>query len=316
MPTGMNTLNSAALIRGQVFSQQLKEQLQDDLIMTKYVEWLPDFPDGDVFTLPSIGSDLPVRTVVEDTDIVFDAIDTGEFNFSITEYLASATYVTKKNLQDSFYMNKVQSTFVPSQRRSIMKRVEGDIMNLQRQQIAGSPNLINGQPHRIMGTGAGGTLSPRDFARAKLSLNKANVPLTNLVAIVDGSQGFVLETDANFINFSNNPQWEGIVADGLTTGMRFLKNIYGFDVYESNYTDTNVIESIGGVAATAENSVAMFFSAASGIMPFMGAWRQMPEVDSGWNMHKQREEHITTARYGLKLSRPENLVSVITNTAV
>jgi hypothetical protein len=46
----------------------------------------------------------------------------------------------------------------------------------------------------------------------------------------------------------------------------------------------------------------------------MGAMRQMPKVDGGYNYNKQREEYVTTARYGLKVYRPENLVCVLTDT--
>jgi len=316
MPTGMNTRNSAALIRGQLWSSQLKEQITDDLMATSYVKWLDEFPDGNSFTIPSIGNNLPVRDYQEDTDVVFDALDTGEFNFSITEYLSAGTYITKKALQDGYYMNQLQASFTPVQRRVIMERVESDIFGLQGQQVVGTANLINGHAHRLVGTGAGGNLSVTDFSRAKLSLKKARMPMSNLVAIVDPSVAFVLENDPNFINFSNNPKWEGIVAEGLTTGMRFIKNVFGFDVYESNYLSQDVVETINGVVAPAQNAVSMFFSAEQSVLPFVGAWRQMPEVESEWIKNKQREEHLTTARYGVKLYRPENLVSVIANTAV
>jgi hypothetical protein len=98
---------------------------------------------------------------------------------------------------------------------------------------------------------------------------------------------------------SNNPQWEGVVSSGIATGMRFVKNIYGFDVYTSNYT------AAGTTSAVAQN---MFFSAAGDVLPFVGAFRQMPKVDSEFNKDFQREEYVTTARYGVKLYRPENLV--------
>ena len=50
------------------------------------------------------------------------------------------------------------------------------------------------------------------------------------------------------------------------------------------------------------------------VLPFVGAWRQMPQVDSEYNKDFQREEYVTTARYGVKLYRPENLVCVLTDT--
>ena len=58
----------------------------------------------------------------------------------------------------------------------------------------------------------------------------------------------------------------------------------------------------------------LFFSADQSILPFIGAWRQMPTVDSEYNKDEQREEYVTTARYGVKLYRPENFVTVLTDT--
>jgi hypothetical protein len=127
-----------------------------------------------------------------------------------------------------------------------------------------------------------------------------------------------LETHPNFLNFSNNPTWEGIIATGLTTGMRFIKNVYGFDVYETNYlADANeTITATGGSAkTTAAGKANIFFSAAGGdVNPFKGAWRQMPKVDSRFNQDFQREEYVTTARWGVKLYREDNLVVVLTDT--
>jgi hypothetical protein len=42
----------------------------------------------------------------------------------------------------------------------------------------------------------------------------------------------------------------------------------------------------------------------------------MPEVDTEYNKDFQRTEFVTTARYGVKLYRPENLVVVLSNSAV
>ena len=56
----------------------------------------------------------------------------------------------------------------------------------------------------------------------------------------------------------------------------------------------------------------MFFSADQTVLPFVGAWRQMPKVDTEYNKDYQRTEFVTTARYGLKLFRPENLATVLT----
>jgi hypothetical protein len=60
----------------------------------------------------------------------------------------------------------------------------------------------------------------------------------------------------------------------------------------------------------------LFFSADQAATPFVGAWRQSPEVDTEYNKDFQRQEFVTTARYGVKLYRPENMVRVISKTNV
>lgn len=302
------------LIRGEVWGRELKDILEDDLMATGYVRWLSDFPDGDVFNIPSIGQ-ATTYNYAEDEPVQYEAMDTGNFTFEITEYLSSATYITKKMMQDAFYTSELVSSFVPKQRRAMMEHVEKNVLALSNQQTLADLNTINGAPHRFTATGTGQIIAPADFAKAKYSLRKANVPLNSLVAIVDPATAYQLETLTNLVNVSNNPQWEGIIGTGITTGMRFIKNVYGFDVYESTYLPEIAAETVNSIAIT--NGVAnLFFSAAGDVVPFIGAWRQMPEVDEEYNKDRQRYEYVTTARYGTKLYRPENLVTILSHPTV
>lgn len=307
----METGNSGHLIRSEVWSSQLKEVLEDELQATTYVNWMSEFPDGDTFTIPSIGQAV-TDNYSENSAVKYRALDTGEFQFSIDQYKSSGHYITNKAKQDGFYMNQLISSFVPKQARAILEAVEVKIMGLESEQTASNLNNINGAPHRFVASGTNEVFTVADFAKARYSLKKANVPDTDLIAIVDPSVEYTLNTLTNISNISNNPRWEGIVSDGIATGMKFVKNVYGFDVYTSNYlADAN--ETVDSVT-TAAGKANMFFSAASDILPFVGAWRQMPQVDSEYNKDFQREEYVTTARYGVKLYRPENLVCVLSDT--
>jgi hypothetical protein len=105
--------------------------------------------------------------------------------------------------------------------------------------------------------------------------------------------------------------------------MKFFKNIYGFDVYTSNYLKTvnDSALAVGASATTVDFSSSngklnLFFSAAPDVMPFVGAWRQQPEVDYEYNKDFQRHEYLTTARYGVKLYRPENMVRIASKTVL
>ena len=319
----MTTANSAQLIRSELWASQLKEVLQDDLNAQGWVNWLSEFPDGDQFTIPSIGEST-LRDYVEDTDIVFDSIDTGEFTFAITDYVSSGHYITEKNRQDAFYAAQLEAAFVPSQARALGERLESDILALAAGgasggQTAGNVNAINGANHRFVATGTSETMAIADFAKALYSLKKANVPGNSLVAIVDPSVEYEINTLTNIVNMSNNPRWEGIVTSGIGSDMTFVKNIFGFDVYVSNYladagASQDGSETIGALATTNGKCNTFFSAASSDLLPFMGAMRQMPKVDAGYDYKKQREEYVTTARYGLKVYRPENLVVILTDT--
>jgi hypothetical protein len=294
------------------------------MMAQRYVRMLEGFPDGDQFTIPSIGQ-AQVDNYVEDSAVIYRPMDTGEFTFSIDRHLSSATYLTKKAEQDSFYSAELMSRFVPEQERAIMAHFEATTMAAPEVGVsANSTQLIDGIAHRWAGSTGAGYIAVSDFARARYSLKKLNVPDTNLIAIVDPSVEYSINTLTNLVSVSDNPRWEGIVADGIATGMKFVKNIYGFDVYTSNYlasaTDnalTNAATSPGNQDFSSVNGkVNLFFSAASTANPFVGAWRQMPEVDYEYNKDFQRHEYVTTARYGVKLYRPENMVRVITKTNV
>lgn len=311
--SGFTASNNEHLIRSNLWSSQIKEVLLDELFATKYVDMITDFPDGDTLNIPSIGQ-AEVIDYDEGQAVRYTAMDTGNFTFTINKYKSSATYITNKMKQDSFYMSRLVSSFVPKQHRAISKAMEVDILNLGfAGQTASDLNLINGAAHRWVAAGTNNVLVPQDFAKAKYALQKANVPMTNLVAIVDPSAEYQLSTLTNLVSLTNNPKWEGIVRDGMSTGMKFLTNIYGFDVYVSQNLPNGKTETINSRSVSTNGVANYFFSAASDVLPFVGNVRQSPKVDSEYNKDLQREEYVTTCRYGFKLYRPENMVTVLSD---
>ena len=309
---GFMTSNNEHLIRSNLWSTDLKEVFENELMGMKYVKVLTDFPDGDTLNIPSIGQ-AESFDYVEGQSVRYSAMDTGNFTFTIDQYKQSGTYITEKMKQDSYVMSQLVSSFIPKQRRAIMEAMELNIMTKGPDgQTAANANTINGADHRMIGAGTNETIAITDYAKALYALQKANVPLTNLVAIVDPSVEFALNTLTNLVNVSNNPQWEGIITSGISTGMRFIRNIYGFDTYVSQNLKSGLAETIGGRTTTV-GVANMFFSAAPEALPIVGVVRQAPKVDSEYNKDLQREEYVTTARYGFKLFRPENMVVVITD---
>lgn len=306
--------NDDHLIRSNLWSGQLKEVLQDELLGMKYVEMLTDFPDGDTFNIPSIGQ-AETNDYVENQAIKYSAMDTGNFTFSINQYKSSATYITEKMKQDSYMASRLISKFVPSQARALAKAMELKILSVGPDgQTSANLNQINGASHRWVGSGTNEVMAVTDFAKANYALDMANVPQSNRVAIVHPSVGYALSVLTNLSNLSNNPRWEGIVRDGALTGTKFLMNVYGFDVYISQNLKVNSSSETINSVTSAAGVNNLFFSADSMVLPFVGAIRQAPKVDSSYNKDYQREEYVTTCRYDFKLFRPENMVVVVTDT--
>jgi len=313
------TTSTDYLTRSDVWSQELKELLRDEMMAQRYVRMLEGFPDGDTFHIPQIG-EIITRDYSEDAAVVYDPLSTADFTFTVDKYLTSATYITKKAEQDFFYANELMSRFVPEQERAILEHFEATTFAAPEAGVsANSAEAINGISHRIAG-GNSGKMELEDFAYARYALKKSNVPDQAMVAIVDPSVEYTINTLSNLVNVSNNPKFEGVVSKGVATGMRFVANVYGFDVYTSNYLPTNTDSALLERDGTTPNNfssnngkVNMFFSAAPVANPFVGAWRQMPEVDYEYNKDNQRHEYVTSSRYGVKLYRPEGIVRVATN---
>ena len=313
------TSSTSYLTRSDVWGQELKELLRDEMQAQRYVRMLEGFPDGDTFHIPQIG-EVAVNNYTEDTAVTYDPLATADFTFTVDKYLTSATYITRKAEQDMFYANELMSRFVPEQERAILEHFESTTFAAPEAGVAAnSAEAINGIAHRIAG-GNSGRIELEDFAYARYALKKANVPDQAMVAIVDPSVEFQLNTLSNLVNVSNNPKFEGIVSNGIATGMRFVANVYGFDVYTSNYLPANTDAALAERDGTTTNNfsvnngvVNMFFSANAVANPFVGAWRQMPDVDYEYNKDYQRHEYVTSARYGVKLYRPEGIVRIATN---
>ncbi len=314
---GFTDMSQQNLIRTNLWSRQLKELLLDELLGLKFVKVISDFPDGYTLNIPSIG-EAETADFNENMAVKYNQFDTGNFVFSFDTYKYSANAISEKFKRDSFYAQDVIAAFVPRQHRALMEAVESNIFAKGNAgQTSGSLNTINGASHRWVAMGSGGVITLPDFQKVDYALQRANVPLNNKVAIVDPSVAYTLATQANLVNLlSPMPMWGDVTKDGVMTGFKFRFNVFGYDIYVSNYLPSIASETINGNTVT--NGVAnYFFSATPGdTTPWVGAFRQMPTVYSEFNKDLQQTEYLTIAEWGFKLYRPENFVTILTNISV
>lgn len=317
MASGFTTLTNEHLIRTNIWQKQMKELLLDDLQGMKFVKPINDFSDGSVLNIPTLG-EAETSDFAEGQAIKYNKMDTGNFTFSYDQYKYSAHAMSAKFKRDSYYSGEVLAAFAPREHRALMEAVETRIFNRgNASQTASNVNSINNADHRWVGSGLNESMAFSDFAKAHFALTKANVPLRNLVAVVDPSVAFTLQTQSNTVNLlSPMPMWGSVVNEGIMTGFKFRFNIFGFDVYVSNYLPGSIAETISGRTTTTGVANFMFSAAPGDTLPFIGGFRQMPTIDSEWNKDLQQFEYLTIAEYGFKVYRPENLVIVLTDTDV
>ena len=313
--TAFSVAGNDHLLRSNVWSSQMKTLLEDELMGMRWVKILSEFPDGTTFNIPSVG-EAETRDYSEGQAIRYDRMDTGNYTFSWDQYKYSANAVTEKFKRDSYYAEQVVSSFVPKQHRALMEAVETRILSRGNDnQTASSLNAINGADHRWVGSGTNETMAPVDFAKARYSLQKANITPTNLIAIVDPSVTYALQTSPNIMNALSPYQMsESIFKEGGTTGTRFRFNLFGFDIYESNYLKRDISETVDGLTVTVGVSNLLFSATPGDTLPIIGGFKQMPTVYSEFNKDLQQTEYLTICEYGFKLYRPENMVVVLSDT--
>lgn len=314
MASGFTTLTNEHLIRANIYSREITRPFQDDLFAMRFVRTITDFPDGTTLNIPRLGT-AETADFAEGQAIKYNKFDTGNFTFTIDQYKYSANAISNKFKRDSFWSAEVQAAFAPEQHRALMKGFEARVFSrANAAQTASNQNIINNAQHRWVGSGTGQTLTIKDFFLAEYALRKANVPMRNLVAIVDPSVAYAIENLSNVTTLlSPVPKWNAIASEGLVTGFQFRFSIGGFDVYVSNYLANGIAETVNSKSVT--TGVAnLFFSAEPGTTtPFIAAFRQMPTVESDYNKDLQQTEFLTICEYGVAVYRPENLCVVLTD---
>lgn len=317
---GINTQNSSAVIRARIYSGMLREELEPELIAMNYVDMINSFPDGDKWQDVEMGN-ATVTDYAEGEEIDFKGLEFRTRDFEINEYVNSGHYVTAKFAQDSYLASQIMAKVPALEARAIAQDLEAKILKLANtDQTLNDANVYNNMSHRFVAgdaTAGYGVLTPEDFAYATVALKKVN-HIGPKIAIIPSYQEYAIVSNPRLVqSLSYNPKFEGIVRDGAMSGMRFAFNIYGWDVYTSEFLpassgETSLKARDGSTFSALTNcGVAVLFANIPERRPFRMAWRQMPKFEGQWNMAKQREEYVTIARYGLGAGDKENLVVIV-----
>lgn len=320
---GNTTLNTDPAIRALVHSETMLEVLQDGFLPDMLMRDVMDFGDGTQLQIPTIG-EMTLFDLEEGQPTPTSAIDTGKIFLNITTHRGVAGYVSDELKEDGYKAAAVEAAIVPQSLRAIKESFETDLLatavsTTNNMVTLADPNTINGFDHRWIANGTNNTITLEDFIHAKLAFDKANVPDEGRIFICDPIVEATLNNLTNLVNVSNNPQFEGMVTTGFSKNRKFVKNVFGFDIWVSNRLPRIASESITSVsapgAASITDGVNNIFMCVAGdeVKPFMGAMRRQPRVEGDRNVSERRDEFHVTSRWGFAMQRAETLISVITD---
>tara|TARA_R110000803_G_scaffold108448_1_gene176710 strand:- start:72 stop:1040 length:969 start_codon:yes stop_codon:yes gene_type:complete len=317
-----STSNTTAFIEATQYSDFILQNLHDGLLPTAFYRNVSDFGSGTTLNIKTIGS-ATIQEITENEDLTYNPIDTGVVQLSITDYVGDAWYVTDILRQDGAQLEALHAARGQEAMRAIQENFETrflSTMNLG--QTAANPNTINGFSHRFLASGTNETLADADLIDMGLAFDKANVPMSGRVAIVDPitAAAFGKRSQLTSNLDAAGPVAQSLVKDGFMKEHKFVTSIYGWDIFTSNRLPTLASgAAIDGTAtAPTEGGVVNIFMcmADDNCKPGMVAWRQPPKVETGRDRSKKRDEFDQTARWGVGVQRTDTLGVIVTNAAL
>lgn len=322
----MLTSNTTAFVEATQYSQFILDNLHDYLLPEGLYRDVSDFGSGTTLNIKTVGT-VTIQDAAEDTPLNFNPIDTGNITLTITDYVGDAWKVSDDLREDGAQIDSLMSMRAMESTRALGENHESRFLAVANAaQTAANVNLVNGRPHRWIGGGSGVTtrvMSMSDLIAMKLAFDKANVPAAGRIAIVDPIVEATLNSLTNIVNVSNNPMFEGIITEGFAKDHKFVRNIFGFDIWTSNFLPLKTAtEALNASSYNLANTTAAIGDVANLFMcvsddstkPIMHAWRRAPKTE-GWRDNEERaDKYQVTSRFGLGAQRVDTLGTILTTT--
>lgn len=314
----INRTNADAFNDAEKYSRFIVKALPEIMLPGGMYRNVSDFSKGSTLHIPTIGT-VTLQEVAEGVPMDFKSIDSGTISLQITEYVGDAWSISDEVRQDFERIDSLEAARAEASTRAIAEWMETAFLQACNDaQTDGDDNLVNGEKHRFLATGTSGTakvISLDDLRRAKLAFDQARVPQAGRIAIVDPTTEFVLNGLSQVVT-ADNPQFQGIINEGFAQNHKFVRNIYGFDIWTSAMLPKGVFAD-GTGSTTANGVVNVFMNILSDqTKPVMYAERKAPSVE-GWRDNEERsDKYQTNFRCGFGAQRADTLLTILSETNV
>ena len=319
------TTNTTPFIESEQYSQFILDNLHDYLLPEGMWRDVTDFSSGTTLNIKTVGT-VTLQDAAEDTPLTYNPIDTGNITLTITDYVGDAWKVSDDLREDGSQVDSLMSMRAMESTRALGENHETRFLaTAEAAQTAGNVGLVNGRPHRWVAGGASAStrlMTMSDIIAMKLSFDKAGAPAGGRIAIVDPLVEATLNSLTNLVNVSNNPHFEGIVTEGFARDHKFVRNIFGWDIWCSNYLPAvATAETLNASGKNLANDDTVAADKANVFMcvaddsckPIMHAWRRAPQTE-GWRESEERADKFqVTSRYGFGAQRLDTLGVIFTH---
>ena len=306
------TSNTRSFIEAEQYSDFILTNLHDGLLPETFYRNVADFMVGDTLHIKTIGT-VTLQESEEDVPLVYNPIESGEITFQITEYVGDAWYVTDDLREDGSQVDALMSARATEHTRAMQERFETDFLKAAAAPfIAATDGMaVNGFNHFEVSAETNNVFAISQLVRMRLAAEKANVPDQGRIFIVDPVAEATLNLKVSITN--DVTAFASVIMErGLSTGMRFINNWYGWDIMTSNRLARGAADDGTTTIADAVFNIGMCILDDQ-CKPIMGAWRRMPSVEGGRNKDNRRDEYVDTARYGFGVQRVDTLFCIATS---
>ncbi len=306
------TVNTRAFIEAEQYSSFILMNLHDGLLPGSFYREVSDFLHGDTLNIKTIGT-VTLQEAEEDVELVYNPIESGNITFQITEYKGDAWYITDDLREDGNQIEQLQAARAVENTRAIQEVFESDFFRVaSAPYAAGNTGFpINGFNHFVVSSEGNNTFSTDHLVDMRLAFDKANVPHAGRVVFVDP----VVEATLNklvTITHDVTPFGEEILRQGLSNGMTYRGNWFGWNIIVSNRLYTGAADD--GATQIADGVYNLFMCVLDDqTKPIMGAWRRQPKVEGERNKDRARDEWVVRCRYGFGVQRMDTLGCVVTD---
>ena len=305
------TTNTQAFIEAEQYSAFILMNLHDGLLGSEFYRDVSDFGSGTTLNIKTIGS-VTIQEAAENTPLVYNPIESGNITLQMTDYVGDAWYVTDDLREDGAQVDSLMAARSSESTRAIQENFETRFLEVaEAGQTDANPNEVNGFAHRIASQATNNIFQLQQLIKMRLAFDKANVPTQGRVFIADP---VVEATLNNLVNITTDvtPFAESILRNGMSSGMRFVGQLYGFDIILSNRLPTGTLGD-GTTSVTDGVANIAMCTLDDQCKPVMAAWRRQPKVEGERNKDLARDEFVVRARWGLGVQRLDTLGVIITS---